>query len=135
LEPEDECGLEDKVEGEVVKDHPQGNALDEVEETKDAPVGKPLDVILVLRGLDSLEGEEGREAPANEVGDGEGEGVEEEEEGEEGNGADGGICLGDLRPGLELVGSGVLAELLVNLADVVGSLLLDVDDGGVLRHV
>lgn len=44
LEPEDECGLEDKVVREVVENKAERKRLKEVEEAKYGPVGEPVAV-------------------------------------------------------------------------------------------
>lgn len=46
LEPKYKGGLEDVVEGEVVKDDAEGKRLEERKETKDTPVGKPVKVLI-----------------------------------------------------------------------------------------
>lgn len=111
LEPHDEGGLEGEIPGEIVEDGAEGKALEEVEETEDDPVRKPLNVILMARGLQRLEGEVGGECPANEVGNGGGEGIEKVEEGDKEDYADEGIRLGDLRALFEVDQDGVLGEL------------------------
>lgn len=111
LQPDNEHGLERKIPGDVVEQGAERKALEEVEEAKDGPVCEPLDVVLCLWGLDGLEGEVGGEAPADEVGDGCGEGVDEVEGGEEGEGAEDCVDLGDVRAALEGDEHGVLVEL------------------------
>ena len=111
LEPEDEDALEGKVPGEVVEDDAEGKGLEEVEEAKDDPVRQPLDIVLVAGGFESLDGEEGGNSPADEVGDGRREGVERMEDGNEDDGTEEGIALGDLSATLEFVESRVLGEL------------------------
>jgi hypothetical protein len=80
LEPEDERGLEDKVEWQVVQNDAECKCFNEVERSEDGPIGQPLNVILDTRRFDGLEGEIGRKAPANQVGDGEGRSVDEDKE-------------------------------------------------------
>lgn len=63
--------------------------------------------------LDGLEGEVRGEGPADEIGDGGGEGVDGVEDGQEQQGAEDGVCLGDLGALLEVVEDGVLCELWV----------------------
>jgi len=46
LQPQDEKGLESEVPAEVIENEPKSQALDEVEETKDDPVGEPLNVVM-----------------------------------------------------------------------------------------
>ena len=111
LEPEDEDGLERKVPGEVVEDDAEGEGLEEVEEAEDDPVGEPLDVIGMARRLEGLDGEEGGEGPADEVGDGRREGVDAVEDGEEKDGTEESVALGHLSALLERVQSRVLGEL------------------------
>ncbi len=113
LEPEDEDALEGEVPGEVVEDDAEGEGLEEVEEAEDDPVSKPLDVVGVTRRLEGLDGEEGGERPADEVGHGLREGVDAVEDGEEDDGAEEGVALGHLRALLEGVQDGVLGELAV----------------------
>ncbi len=47
LEPEDESGLEGKVEWDVVKYESEGETLDQVETSEDDPISEPWDVILM----------------------------------------------------------------------------------------
>lgn len=65
----------------------------------------------MARGLESLEGQIGRDGPSDEVGDRGGEGVEEVEESDEGTNTNEGIRLGDLRALFEVDEDGVLGEL------------------------
>lgn len=61
--------------------------------------------------LDGLEGEVRGEGPADEIGDGGGEGVDGVEDGQEQQGAEDGVCLGHLGALLKVVEHGVLCEL------------------------
>lgn len=104
LEPEDEEGLEGEVPREVVEHNAQREAFRKVEEAEDDPVREPLDVILMARSLERLDGEIRGEAPANEVGDGSRERVDRVEDGEDEDGAEEGIALrhlGSLLKGVE----------------------------------
>jgi len=103
LEPENENGLEGIVEGEVVEDHADGKRLDEVEKAKDDPIGQPLDVVILTRGLKGAEAEVSGKSPADEVGGGCSEGVDEDEEGAEDGAAKDEGGLGDLDAGLDVV--------------------------------
>lgn len=152
LEPEDEDRLESEVPGEVVQDNTGSERLEEVEEAEHDPVSQPLDVVIVTRGLESLDGEVGGDAPANEVGDRGREGVDRVKGTEDNNCANEGVALGDLCPLLELVERWVLGELakretlrmketsserkqtylLIKLGNVVVCLVLGLDEGGVL---
>ena len=66
-EPDNGQSLESVVEGEPVE-HEAHKGLNEVEEAKDNPVGKPLDVVLGLRSLQSNQREVHRDKETNEVG-------------------------------------------------------------------
>lgn len=57
LQPEDENRLECKIPGEVVEHDAQGKTLNEVEESKDDPVRKPLHIILGTWTFNRLERE------------------------------------------------------------------------------
>jgi hypothetical protein len=57
LEPDDEDGLEGEVPRDIVEDDTEGEGFEEVEETKDDPVGEPLYVIMRRGRFDGLEGE------------------------------------------------------------------------------
>lgn len=111
LQPQDEASLDRKVPWDVVEHKTEGEALEEVEEAKDDPVGEPLDVIVVAGGFYSLDGEVGGQEPAEEVGDRGREGVDRVEEEDEGDAAEEGIALWDLRALLKGVESRVLCEL------------------------
>jgi hypothetical protein len=111
LEPDDKDGLEGEVEGKIVQDKSQGEALEEGEETKDDPICQPLHVVLMRRGLKRLEGQIGRETPSDEVGDRSGERVDEDEEGEKSDCANDCVRFGHLSPLLKLVQDRVLGEL------------------------
>lgn len=54
LEPDDENSLEGEIPREVVQDYTKCKALGEVEEAKDNPICKPLNIILVSGGLERL---------------------------------------------------------------------------------
>lgn len=103
LEPEDEQALEREIPRQVVQHNAQGDALEEVEETKHNPVRQPLNVVLVTRGLERLQGEVRRESPADEVRHGRGRDINRVEDGEDDDGTDERIALGDLRALLEHV--------------------------------
>lgn len=103
LEPEDEQALEGEIPGEVVEHNTEGEALEEVEEPEDNPVRQPLDVVLVTGRLECLDGEVRGEGPTDEVRHGRGGDVDRVEDGENGNGTDECVALGDLRALLERV--------------------------------
>lgn len=134
LKPDDECRLEGKVPGNVVENDREGQALKEVEETEDDPVGEPLDIVVGGGGLDGLEGEISWESPADEIGDGLRGSVEGMENDDEDDEANGGVDLGDLSSLLKVVESGELCELLVELVDVDGGLVLRLDEDRVLLN-
>ena len=113
LEPEDEQALEGEIPGEVVEHDTEGKALEEVEETEDNPVGQPLNVVLVTGRLERLDGEVRGEGPADEVRHGGGGSVDGVEDGEDDDGTDECVTLGDLRALLERVQDGVLGELAI----------------------
>jgi len=119
LEPENKEGLECIEPWEVVKDCSQGKALEEGEEAEYDPIGKPLNIILMLRRLDSLDGKIGRECPANEVGNWSGKSIDKDEERHESDSASNEGRLGDLSTLLEVVEHGVFRELLVELTMIV----------------
>lgn len=62
-------------------------------------------------GLDGTEGEVGGKSPADEVGDGGGEGVDEVEKSDEDDTTEDGVRLGHLRAFFEGVEGGVLGQL------------------------
>lgn len=97
LQPQDKDGLEREIPGEVVEDDAEGKALEEVEEAKNDPVGKPLDVVLGAGRLDGLEREVRGETPADEIGDEGGEGVDEVEDDEKRGSTNDRVGLGHLR--------------------------------------
>lgn len=66
-EPDNGKGLYGVVPGNVVEDD-AGEGLEESEHAENNPVGEPLDVILRLGALKSLEGEVGGDEEADEVG-------------------------------------------------------------------
>lgn len=55
LEPDNEDCLEDEIPGNVVEDKTECKAFDEVEEAKDNPICKPLNIVMGRRGFDGLE--------------------------------------------------------------------------------
>ena len=111
LEPEDKEGLEGIVEGEIVKDHSQGEGFKEIEEAENNPVGEPLDIIIVTGRLESLEREISWEEPSNEVRGRGSEGVDEDENRSETDSASDEEGLGDLSTVLKVVEDRVLGEL------------------------
>lgn len=111
LEPEDEDGLEREIPGKVVENDAEGEGLEEIEEAKDDPVSQPLDVVIMARGLESLDRQVGGDTPADEVGHGGGECVDAVKDNEETNCANECVALGNLCPLFELDKSGVLGEL------------------------
>lgn len=115
LQPEDEHRLEGKVPWEVVKNHSECNALEEVEEPKNNPICEPLYVILVPGAFQRLEGEVARKGPSNEVRNRCGERVDKVEKGEEKNSAADEIGFWNLSSLLECVQHWVLCELLRGL--------------------
>lgn len=66
-EPDDGKGLDGVVPGNVVEDD-AGEGLEEGEHAENDPVGEPLDVILGLGALESLEREVGGDEETDEVG-------------------------------------------------------------------
>lgn len=70
MEVEDEEGLASEIPREIVQHCPQREALGEVEETEDDPVCQPLNVIIVTRSLEGLDGKIGGERPTEQIGDG-----------------------------------------------------------------
>ena len=82
-QPDGKGQLDGKVVRDVVEDDPERGGFDVVEETKHDPVTQPLGVVTLLRGLERVASEVGREGPTDEVGDGLGESkeVEEDQEG------------------------------------------------------
>ena len=111
LQPEDENGLEGEIPGEVVEDNAEREALEEVEETKDDPVGEPLDVVMGRGRLDSLEREVGRKTPSDEIRNGGSEGVKRVENDDEDETTNNSVSLGDLSALFEVVEDRVLGEL------------------------
>ena len=149
LEPDDECRLEGKVPGNVIENDTEGEGFKEVEGTEYDPVGEPLYVIMRAGTFDCLEGEVGRETPADEVGNGCGEDVEGVQKDDKQNTTDNSVGLGDLGTLLEVVEHRVLCELwellggekddnerctclLVKLIDVEIGLVGGLDKDGVL---
>jgi len=132
LEPDDEEGLQGEVPGEVAENGADGEGLDKVEEAKDDPVCEPLGVIGGLVRLNGEEGEVRGESEANQVGDDASEGIEKVEKEDEEDGAGEEVGLGDLCALLQGDESGILAELCVELRVAGQSLLLDLDEEGVL---
>jgi len=76
LKPDDEHGFHGEVPREIIQHNSDGETLDKVEETKNDPVGEPLDVILRRGCLDGFEREISRKKPADEIGYGSSEGVD-----------------------------------------------------------
>jgi hypothetical protein len=111
VEVHDEDGLDGEVPGDIVEDEAESKALGQVEETKDDPVGKVLDVIGVSGGLDRAEGEVGGEEEADEVGNGHGESVDGVEEEDHGGTTEHEVRLGHIGALLSLGEHGVLGEL------------------------
>jgi len=85
----------------------------------------------VLRGLERLERQIGWEAPTDEIRNGSSEGVEENKEGEKRNCAKDGVGLRNLSPLLELIQNRILGQLLIELLDIVTSLVLGLEDSRV----
>lgn len=112
LKPQNKDSLECEIPWDVVEDKPQGNALCQVEESKDDPVGEPLDVILWRGAFQGFKGEVRGEGPCDKVRDRSGKWVDEMEEGEEDDNSNGQECLGDLRVLLKRVQNWVLCKLL-----------------------
>jgi hypothetical protein len=135
VEVHDEDGLDGEVPGDIVEDEAESKALGQVEETKDDPVGKVLDVIGVSGGLDRAEGEVGGEEEADEVGNGHGESVDGVEEEDHGGTTEHEVRLGHIGALLSLGEHGVLGELLVELVHVVVGLVLSGQEGGVRLHL
>jgi len=129
-EPEDEQGLEEEIKGNPVDERVR-KEFDNLDETKDSPIGQPLLVVLIGRGLDSLEGGIGRIDPADQVGQEVTGQVEEDGDEQGGGGTQNEGDLGDLDLGLNLVEPRVLGELLVELAVVNTQLGVDLVH---LRH-
>jgi len=124
LEPENESGLDGEVPWNVVQDNAESDALDEGEPAEDDPVCQPLNVVIVTGSLESAEGEVGGEGPTDEVGDGESEGVDEDKADEGDGGDESTVGLGDLSLLFELDKDGVLAQLFVELSDVLEEAVL-----------
>jgi hypothetical protein len=122
LEPEDEEGLEGIVEGEIVKDHSQGEGFKEIEEAENNPVGEPLDIVIVTGCLESLEREISWEEPSDEVRGRGSEGVDEDENRSDTDSTPDEEGLGDLSTLLKVVEDRVLGELFVELSVIVFSL-------------
>jgi len=132
LEPNNENALKGEVPGDIVQEGADGDVFDEVQGTKDDPVGEPLDVIIGCGGLDCEEREVGGQSEADQVGDDAGEGVDEVEEGKENNAADEDVSLGDLSALLQVEEDGIVSELFVELALEMERLLLGLDEHWVL---
>jgi hypothetical protein len=111
LEPEDKEGLEGIVEGEIVKNHSQGEGFEEIEEAEDNPVREPLDIIIMTGRLESLEREISWEEPSNEVRGRGSEGVNEDENRSESDSTPDQEGLRDLSTLLKVVEDRVLGEL------------------------
>jgi len=114
-EPEDEGGLGNKVEGEVVKNRPKGGGLDKVEETENDPVSQPLLVIILGGRLQSLDAQVSGDSPSDQVGQGGGqsEQVEKDQKDESASESENTVDLGDTGLGFDPVEDGVLCEVLV----------------------
>jgi len=115
LEPDDEDCLESKIPWEVIKHQTECNAFREVEEAKDDPVCKPLDVILVSGGLDRLERKVCWNRPSNEGRHRASEGVHEVEKKEEEKTAKDGIGFRNLGALFKRIQNWIFRELLVEL--------------------
>lgn len=111
LQPDNKHGLEGIVPGDVVENKADGKALEEVEEAEYDPVGQPLDVVMSRRGFEGLEGEIGRETPADKIGDGCSEGVDGVKNRNEEEGTEDSIGLGDLCALLEVLENWIFVEL------------------------
>jgi hypothetical protein len=135
VEVHDEDGLDGEVPGDIVEDEAKSEALGQVEETEDDPVGEILDVIGVSGGLDGAEGEVGGEEEADEIGNGHGESVDGVKEEDHGGTTKDEVRLGHIGALLSLGEHRVLGELLVELADVVVGLVLSGQEGGVRLHL
>jgi len=131
LEPEDECGLDREVIGEVMEDESEGDALEEREESEDHPVREPLGIILSSRSLESLEGEVGGEEPPDHVGDGESEAVDEDQADEGDRGDKDAISLGNVGLLFDLEEDWVPRELFVELSHILQEPLMRLLDNGV----
>ena len=55
LKPEDEEGLESEIPRQVIQDETESKGLQEVEETKDNPIGQPLNIILNTWAFEGFE--------------------------------------------------------------------------------
>jgi hypothetical protein len=111
LEPDDEDRFEGKIPREVVKHQTERDALGEVEEPKDDPVCKPLNVILVSGGLERLEGQECWNCPSNEARHGAGKRVDKMEKSEEKNAAKYGVGFRNLGALFERIQNRIFHEL------------------------
>lgn len=111
LEPEDEETLEGKVPGEIVENDAEGEAFQEVEETKDDPISKPLDVILVAGRLYCFNGKESGKDPTDEVGGWLSECIDGVEDEKEDDAAEESVGLWNLSTLFELDEDGVFGEL------------------------
>lgn len=119
-EPDGEKGLENKVHRNPVENRPQTHGLDEVERTKDDPIGQPLLVIVGLRRLNGQDGKISGESPADEVGDGLGKAkhIEEDEKDRGETKGDDTVGLGDLGLLLKLTEDWVLVKLGIESRDL-----------------
>jgi len=132
LQPEHKQALERKVPREVVEDEGQGKALQKVEKAENNPVCQPLNVVIVTRALERLEGQVSGQGPANEVGDRGSERVEEVKEGANSDAANEEIALGELQALLGVIHDRIFRQLLVKLSDVVVNIALYLLEYGVL---
>lgn len=112
LQPEDEERLESEIPREVIQNNTECESFGEVEEAEHDPVCQPLNVILVARSLNSLEGQVSGECPTDEVRDRGGERIDEMEEGDKSNSANEGVCLWDLCALLKVDKDRVLGKLI-----------------------
>jgi len=132
LQPQNEYRLECKVPREVVENHSECNALQEVEEPENDPISEPLNIILMTGAFQGLEGEVAWKGPSNEVRNRCGERVDKVEKGEEKNSADDKVGLWNLSSLLKCVQYWILREFFVKLLKVIVRLVLRLDKSRVL---
>lgn len=107
MEVEDEGGLESKIPGEVVQHRPQREAFSEIEEPENDPICQPLDVIIVTRTFEGLDGKIGGERPTEQIGDGRGKCVDSVQHDKEDETTEESVALGHLRALLEVGQEGI----------------------------
>jgi hypothetical protein len=127
-QPQEENKLESVVEGEPVDNADE--ALNDSEERKDNPVGKPLSVVRLVGTEESGKGEVSREDEARNVGQELAAEVEDDQKEVERAQAEHAIGLGDRGLLLEVVEHRVLGELFIDLRNKVLDAVLRRRHGG-----